>query len=322
MLLSPQNRPTRQCHAVTLAETPTGLVAAWFGERKASWQGSGIWVMRQVAGCWTPPEEVIGSTCHSEDPLPCWNPVLFQPHAGPLQLFYKVGLSPRTWRSWCARSEDHGRTWSPPHPLGFGRRGAQRRPLTGPAKNKPIQLPDATVLCPSSSERRGRLVHIELSRDLEDWEIIGPIEDPLGLGAIQPCLLPMRDGHILALCRTRQRVIARSLSMDGGQTWSPLAPTSLPNPDSGIDAVALDDGRLLLVYNDSAQHRTPLVAAISDDGEHWQNVLTLESESGEFSYPAAIKCTDGKVHIAYTWRRQGFGYTAIEPGLIPKLSLD
>lgn len=306
-MLHAQDRPTRQCHAVTLAQTPAWLVAAWFGERKGSCQGSGIWLMRQSAAGWTTPLEVV-SRSHGDEALPCWNPVLFQPRVGPLLLFYKAGHSPKNWQGWLTRSLDHGQSWQPPQALGCGPCG----PLLGPAKNKPIELPDGSVLCPASRESAGRQVYIEASRDLLHWQCSAPIADPLKLGAIQPCLLTLPDARLLALCRTRSQVIARSVSDDGGQSWSALAPTLLPNPDSGIDALTLADGRLLLVYNDSARERTPLRVALSDDGEHWQVLLTLEAGAGEFSYPAVIQSSDGLVHLAYSRRRQGIGYAVIE----------
>jgi predicted neuraminidase len=31
--------------------------------------------------------------------------------------------------------------------------------------------------------------------------------------------------------------------------------------------------------------------------------VTLENEPGEYSYPAIIQTTDGKVHVTYTWKR-------------------
>lgn len=329
MILFPQNRPTRKCHAATLAETPSGLVAAWFGGQIEGASDSGIWLARQTASGWSLPVEIIagpsGSRGSSSDsacrrhiaPYPCWNPVLYKPREGSLLMFYKIGRSPRLWEGWLTRSFDDGQTWCEPRPLCAGSNGA----LLGPIKNKPVQRQDGIIICPSSTESRDWRVHIEATRDLEQWEIFGPVDDPNRLGAIQPTLLFLPDGRMLMLCRTRLGIIARSESKDG-EAWSPLAPTALKNPNSGIDAVTLNDGRLLLVYNDSDRARTPLVVALSDDGEHWRNILTLEDGPGEYSYPAVIQSTDGTVHIAYTWRRQGIGYTAIAPALIPPLSFD
>jgi dienelactone hydrolase len=53
--------------------------------------------------------------------------------------------------------------------------------------------------------------------------------------------------------------------------------------------------------------------AISRDGKVWEPALVLESEPGEYSYPAVIQSADGHVHITYTWRRQRIKHVEIDP---------
>jgi predicted neuraminidase len=90
--------------------------------------------------------------------------------------------------------------------------------------------------------------------------------------------------------------------------------TSLPNPNSGTDAITLKDGRQLLVYNHTARGRTPLNVAISeDDGKTWKAAAILEAEPGEYSYPAVIQTTDGRVHITYTWKRERVKHVVLDP---------
>jgi predicted neuraminidase len=89
--------------------------------------------------------------------------------------------------------------------------------------------------------------------------------------------------------------------------------TALPNPDSGIDAVALRDGRALLAYNPSPEARTPLCLAVSGDGLLWRDILVLEDGSGEYSYPAVIQGRDGSVHLTYTWNRRRIRYVRLSP---------
>lgn len=142
-------KPTKECHASTIEETPTGLVAAWFAGTREKDPDVGIWVSRKVEGAWTSPMEVVNGVQSSDLRYPCWNPVLFQPEEGPLLLFYKVGPSPQTWWGMLTTSDDGGQSWSWPTKLGehwaIGH-------LLGPVKNKPIQLPDGSLLCPSSTE--------------------------------------------------------------------------------------------------------------------------------------------------------------------------
>ena len=56
-----ENRPTPQCHTSTLAETKTGLVAAWFAGTREKHHDVGIHVSRLVAGQWIALLEVATS---------------------------------------------------------------------------------------------------------------------------------------------------------------------------------------------------------------------------------------------------------------------
>jgi predicted neuraminidase len=203
-------------------------------------------------------------------------------------------------------SVDGGKTWSRPSRLPDG--------FLGPIKNKPLQLPNGRILCPSSTEDAGWRSHLEIIDDLgRTWQRVDPINDGQGFAAIQPSLLIYPDGCLQALCRSRQGVITESWSQDSGHTWSKMAATSLPNPNSGIDAVTLRDGHQLLVYNHTARDRTPLNVALSEDGKRWEMVLALEKDDGEFSYPAVIQTSDGLVHVTYTHRRDTIKHIVIAP---------
>src|SRR5205823_5212288 len=92
--------------------------------------------------------------------------------------------------------------------------------------------------------------------------------------------------------------------------------TTLPNPNSGIDAVQLRDGRSLVVYNHSATKRIPLDIALSADGKTWQPPILIEDlpdGDGQLSYPAVIQTSDGMVHITYTWKRLRIRHVVIDP---------
>ena len=317
-----ENRPIPQCHASTIVETDAGLVAAWFGGSHEKNPDVGIWLSRHDGDAWSVPVQVADGSEGESTEYACWNPVLFQPSRGPLLLFYKVGLDPRQWWGMLMTSDDGGRTWSAPRKLGTSDRLPEaNRQLLGPVKNKPIELADGSLLCPSSTENDGWRVHFERTSDLGNtWEVIGPINDATQFDAIQPSILRYADGQMQILCRTRQNVIAESWSNDGGQTWSQLAATLFPNPNSGTDAVTLADGRQLLVYNHAVRTRERsgrevLNVAISNDGRQWRTLPPLEKDDGraEYSYPAVIQTRNGKVHITYTWRRQSVKHVVLDP---------
>lgn len=302
-----EDRPTVGCHASTIEQTRDGqIVAAWFGGTREGHDDVGIWVSRLENGEWTEPAEVADGVMSPQKRYPCWNPVLFQPAEGSLVLLFKVGPSPDGWWGERIVSADNGRTW----------KDRRRLPahVMGPIKNKPVQLEGGRVLCPSSSEHAGWRVHVETMHDLETWETTGPLNDPEWIGAIQPTILTYPDGRLQMLCRTRRGgFVAQSWSDDGGRTWSKLGATDLPNPNSGLDGVTLRDGRQLLVFNNTPRGRTPLNVALSRDGRKWEVVLTLEDEPGEYSYPAVIQASDGRVHITYTWQRKGIKHVVLDP---------
>ena len=314
-------KPTPQCHASTIVETPGGLAAAWFGGTQEKHPDVGIWVSLHREGAWSRPAEVANGVQSPELRHPCWNPVLYQVKDGPLLLFYKVGPSPRTWWGMLMSSRDHGETWSEPRKMGKGPLGH----LLGPVKNKPIRLADGALMCPSSTEHDGWRVHFEITRDRgRTWEVIGPINDGKEFGAIQPSILTYADGRMQVLCRSQQNVLTQSWSNDGGKTWDKMRATELPNPSAGTDAVTLADGRQLLVYNHTIRTngeavfpsgRDMLNVALSEDGESWKPVLTLEKQRahGGFCYPAVIQAADGKVHITYTYMRYSIKHVVLDP---------
>ena len=323
------NKPTPECHSSTIVETHSGLVCAFFAGTHERNPDVGIRVSRLVDGMWTWPEEVANGVQNVDHRYPCWNPVLFLPKNGPLMLFYKVGPSPREWWGMVMTSNDDGQTWSTPGKLGEDPKVGH---LLGPVKNKPIQLADGTIICPSSTEVIGEdtgtlwKVHFELTKDQgRNWEVIGPINDGIMFDAIQPSILTYRDGRMQILCRTREGVISQSWSEDQGLSWGVMTATKLPNPSAGIDAVTLKDGRQLLVYNHTTRKgktesgRYLLNVAISDNGAEWTPVLTLEDNTDNnagYSYPAVIQAQNGLVHVTYTYERVSIRHVVLDPGRI------
>ena len=304
-----ETAPFPECHASTIAESRTGLVAAWFGGTRERHPDVGVWVSREQEGKWTAPIEVANGVESPTKRHPCWNPVFFQPKTGPFLLFYKVGPSPSTWWGMLISSADNGKTWSTPRRLAEG--------ILGPIKNKPVQLGNGDLLCPTSTEHEGWRVHFERSSDLgETWTATPPVNDRKAISAIQPSILFHPGGKLQALGRTRQGKIFEIWSDDGGRTWGKMTLTELPNPSAGTDAVTLKDGRHLLVYNHSPKSRSPLNVAVSQDGRKWFAAMVLEDDPAApsgFSYPAVIQASDGLVHITYTWKRLRIKHTVVDP---------
>jgi predicted neuraminidase len=310
-----ETAPFPSCHASTIAETKSGLVAAWFGGTAERNPDVCIYVSRQENGKWTPPVSVGDGVGFATNRLPTWNPVLFQPKNGPLLLFYKVGPAPALWWGMMETSTDDGKTWSKPQRLPEG--------ILGPVKNKPVQLPNGDILCGTSTEGDGWHVHFERTKDFgKTWTATAPVNDSKEIGAIQPSILFHPNGKLQAVGRTRNDKLFQIWSDDGGVTWGKMTLLDLPNPNSGTDAVTLRDGRQLLVYNHNIRTgsnnkgRSPLNVAVSNDGENWSAALVLEDDLNApngFAYPAVIQTSDGLVHITYTWERKRIKHVVIDP---------
>jgi len=305
--------PFAACHAATICQAEDRLLCAFFAGAREGHPDVTIWLATHRRSAWEDLRRVARGRSNAGSALPCWNPVLFQTPDGVTLLFYKVGPDPASWWGYVAESCDAGETWSPPRRLPDG--------ISGPIKNKPIRMSDGTLLCPTSDEAAGWQVFLQETPDLgHTWTSLGPLNDASLIAAIQPTILPFPPGRMLLLCRTRQGFIASCWSADDGQTWGVMELTCLPNPNSGIDACMLNDGRALLVYNHVGMiagrwggPRSPLNIAISEDGITWSAALVLESEPGEYSYPSAIQSSDGHVHIVYTWRRTNIRHVVLDP---------
>ena len=312
-----EDRPFAQCHASTVVETKSGdLLTAWFAGTREKNPDVGIWMSRRTGGRWSTPTRAakIRETAH-------WNPVLFKDADGAIHLFFKVGLDVPNWQTYWMTSTDDGKTWGRPAELVPGDDGGR-----GPVRNKPIILSDGAWLAGASTEKGAWIAFADRSEDhgrtwtrSHGWAL-SPVQIP-GDGAIQPTLWESEPGQVHALVRTTGGVIGRTDSPDLGRSWTQIYPSGLPNNNSGIDLLKLDDGRLLLMYNPVAENwgsRSPLNLALStDNGATWRDLASIESEPKmEFSYPAIVRTATG-VAISYTWKRQRIRVWTIPIDAIP-----
>ncbi len=311
-----EKAPYIECHASTLAYTPKGVVGAWFGGTKEANKDVEIWFSSYNKGKWSEPKSVANGIQHNKKRYPTWNPVLYQIPKGDLMLFYKVGPSPQSWWGELITSKDNGKTWSDPKRL--------PEDILGPIKNKPVLLNDGTLLCPVSTEvshEDGWRLHFEKTKDWgKTWEISPVVDSSSKYNVIQQSVLFHPGNKLQLLARSMDDGLITSWSHNNGETWSPLEKTSLPNPNSGTDAVTLKSGLQVLIYNHIGKDgkrwsgkRTPLNIAISKDGIDWKNIITLEDQPGEYSYPTIIEGKDGLIYISYTWKRRKIAYAVIDP---------
>jgi len=321
-----------ECHASTVvALLDGGLMAAWFGGTREGAPDVAIWAARYERGVWSKPVELA-----REKDVPSWNPVLFHTKDGRLWLYYKVGQNTGSWSGARMWSGDEGRTWSKMERLPAG--------LLGPIRAKPLVMEDGTIVSGSSVEAyKTWAAWIERSTDGgENWRKLGPIivteaqdraesptpEPPMDSpelrekdkgprvfeGIIQPSVVLLGGKHLRLYARSKTlaaKVVVAD-SIDDGVTWGKTRFIDVPNNNSGLDVVALKDGRVVMIFNDTPRGRSPLNLAVSADGEHFRVFATLEQGEGEYSYPALIEAPDGALEMTYTWHR-----TAIKHARLP-----
>ncbi len=299
------------------------MVTAWFGGTKEGNKDVCIWSSRLENKKWTAPIKIADGIINDTLRYPCYNPVLYYAANGELLLFFKIGPNVAGWKGYMTRSSDNGITWGKREQLPDG--------FLGPVKNKPVFIGNE-LICPSSTEKSGWKVHFEITKDNgRTWRKTEAINDGTIVSAIQPSILIYKDGRQQVLCRSKNSTINQSWSNDIGKTWGAMTASSLPNNNSGTDAVTLKDGRQLIVYNhvkpapglpNGKGARTPLNIAVSGDGINWSAALVLEdSPISQYSYPSVIQSKDGMVHIVYTWRRERIKHVVIDPSKLQLVSI-
>jgi predicted neuraminidase len=132
------------------------------------------------------------------------------------------------------------------------------------------KFPELLVLAPDGKVRRKiRMAH--------------------GRRALQPVLVVESATRAIALMRDGSDDpprVWRSETSDAGRTWSALESTDLPNPNSAITALGLDEKRLLAVANDTVQDRLRLSLLLSEDrGRHWRVLHRFEDRQSFFEAP-------------------------------------
>jgi sialidase-1 len=129
-------------------------------------------------------------------------------------------------------------------------------------------------------------------------------------GTMEPKIVELKDGRLMMVMRNQLGSVFKSMSSDGGETWSNPQTTGLMAPESCPGLLRIPQtGDILLIWNHSPYDpkfdhygiRSPMTLAISkDEGETWQGFKNVESAPDwEFTNPAAIVTREGKLLIAY-----------------------
>ena len=243
---------TVQCHAANLMPLGNGdLACVWFAGTQEGLSDISVHISLLPRGGerWTEARRLDDDPTRSEQ-----NPILFPAPDGRLWLLY---TSQRSGNQDTAvvrfrTSLDLGRTWSAPATLIEDAGTFVRQPLH-------VRQDGAWLLpvfhCRARPGERWTgsfdTSAVMISRD--EGATWSHHDVPDSIGAVHMNIVPAGGGELLALYRSRfADWIHVSRSRDGGETWSAPMPTALPNNNSSIQATALADGRIAVVYNASS----------------------------------------------------------------------
>jgi hypothetical protein len=222
------------------------------------------------------------------------------------------------------QSQDHGATWSAAVPIGTD----VMEPF---AYGKIIELTNGDLLCPVWGKRvpdeawRTGLVrsrdggktwgsHVTIGYDPQP---VIPVSNDLVhcAGFNETSLLELQDGRILAVLRQqgvegRKRDLYRSLSSDGGQTWSDPEVMDLWGTSPSLHLGP--SGEILLGYRNhlgNPQGLTEPGVGLSvslDGGDHWSGHRLLEDPQGhcyghefEAGYPAFLNLDRQRILVVF-----------------------
>jgi predicted neuraminidase len=262
--------PCPQNHAANLLELVNGdLCCVWFGGTMEGTGDISIYLSRLPAGGtrWCAPVQLSDDPARSEQ-----NPVLFEAPDRQLFLLFTAQIRGRQETAIVRYrvSEDGG--------AHFGRTSALvnapgtfvRQPVIA---NRTGDWLLPTFLCRTtpgvSWVGDDDVAAVRISRDQgATWteRIV-----PESRGCVHMNIVPLGGDRQVAFFRSRRADwIHRTTSVDGGLSWAPPEPTTLPNNNSSVQAIRLASGRLAMVYNhssraDAVARRTSLYDEIEDD---------------------------------------------------------
>ncbi len=319
----------------TIIETVHGITVAWLGSTEKGSLDSAVYLSRRNAqgtegsSLWSDPVKVVfHENKNTGMKIPCRRPVLFQPTYGNLLLFYQTPRDRNRVTGWLTRSEDQGITWTVSKSL--------PRKVGGPARSRPLELRDGTLLVGGDDHTSGTRVHVERAKPFGDslsWEKSRHLSHAMWHNASEPVFLNHGANKIQLLCRSKRGRIMTSSSENEGKTWSEFKQTDLPNPDSGLSTARIliqvvNEGApsppviFALVYQHSNQERSVLNLALTSDGFNWAAAALLDWQPGkEISDPFVIQGSDGFLHIVYSIDRQRIKYLVINPNNLSPLPM-
>jgi len=308
-----------QVHAASMAELGDGTLAAvWYGGEYEGSKDTRIYFTTRVPrapgeeGEWSLPRGIVDRVSAGKELKryikKTGNPLIFSGPGDRLWLIY-VTVSVGGWSGSALNvtvSHDRGRNWAPGRRLTL----SPFFNVSELVRNNPLPLTGGGYVIPIYHECIGIFSELLWFFPKSDGKGLNYRKTRLTWGKrfLQPTIVALSPDSAVTFHRGHgvRKNIGMSFGEDGGETWTAPGYIELPNPDAGIAALLLSDGRVLLAYNHHRETRENLSLAVSDRGfRSWRRAAVLEDTPGEeFSYPYLLPTGDGSIHLVYTWKRQ------------------
>lgn len=297
-----------QPSAPSLAELPDGrIAAAWLASAQ---DNNDLWFSVAGSRGWQPAtriatrETTAGANLARIDRLDA--PVLYA-EGGWLHLWYATtAIGNELGRALQhSVSTDGGAGWSKP-----ARQPTAPWPLAGTRLSAPpAALDDGGLALPLSHrfiQPRAGWLRLSATGQIVDQPRLP------AAGGTPPVVAVVDGQHALAVMPAPGQP-ATATTADGGQFWQAGPSLPLPLAESPLAMIRLRSGRLLLAGNDSGGRQALRLWLADTPTAGWRLARTVEAATdggAEFAQPALLQGRDGRVHLAYAWRRQRIRHVA------------
>lgn len=297
--------------ASSVAMPNGGLQAFWY---RAPYEGANdaeLVSARFDGKQWSPTSVVTTSARVSHDLAitvkSLANPVPFRRSDKEIWLFFATSrLSGwATCEIGLMRSSDNGVTWGPAERI-YATPFFNMSHLT---KSTPFLFSDGRIGLPVYQEMNRKfpvLLVLDADGKVIDRRRIGKA----GKIGYQPMIVATGPSTAIAFVRPLKsrhpREILISRTTDGGQTWTPVEPTNLPNPGGPISALRYDKSHILMAFNDDPVTESNITLALSDlEGKTFQRLgvvarMDVDDEKHTVAYPFLIQSAPGQFDVMYS----------------------
>jgi predicted neuraminidase len=297
---------TVQVHASNLLQLPNGdILCAWFGGSQEGLSDICIHFsrLRKDARTWSEPTTISDDSDRSEQ-----NPVLFlNPETKDLWILYTAQPAGDQNQAVVRYrvSKDGGESWSKAENL-FDDEGLFVRQPIVVLKDGTWVLPAWYCRTPPGYRWNGNDDISVVKYTHDGGRIWHEKTVPESTGAVHMNIKALQDGTFIAFYRSRWADNIYTSSSQDGINWSKPVPTKLPNPNSGICFEILSDGRLIIVYNDSAfepgqSKREGLYDDITPEDDKHEN-QPIQSKEAIWGVPRKTLTVGISADAGKTWK--------------------